>query len=155
MGDLRSPCMRPAPLFAHTGIDYAGPFLLRREQGRSARVEEKVWTAIFVCMCTKAVHLEIADRCSTAEFLDVLAHFAACRGFPSHIYSDCGTNFQGTEALFRQLASSSQVSNCVADYGISWHFNPPAAPHCGELWEAAVKSVKRHLFRTVPSRVFY
>ncbi len=154
MGDLPGPRVRPAPPFAHTGIDYAGPFLLRRARGRSAKVEEKVWTAVFVCMCTKAVHLEIADGCSAAEFLDVLARFAARRGFPSHIYSDCGTNFQGTDALFRQLARSSQVSDCVADYGISWHFNPPAAPHFGGLWEAAVKSVKRHLFRAVPSRVF-
>ncbi len=121
----------PSPPFAHTGIDYAGPFLLSQARGRSARVQEEVWTAVFVCKCTKVVHLEIADRCSATEFLDVLVHFAAQRGFLSHIYSDCGTNFQGTEALFRHLASSSQVSGCVADYGISWHFILPVAPHFG------------------------
>ncbi len=42
MGDLPSPRVHPASPFAPTGIDYAGPFLLRRARGRSARVEEKV-----------------------------------------------------------------------------------------------------------------
>ncbi len=154
MGDLSSPRVRPAPPFSHTGIDYAGPFLLRRSRGRAARVDEKVWAAVFVCMVTKAVHLEIADSCSAAEFLDVLARFAARRGFLSHVYSDCGTNFQGAEALFRQLAGSKRVVDHLSAHGVEWHFNPPAAPHFGGLWEAAVKSVKRHLLRAVPNQAF-
>ncbi|XP_071571136.1 uncharacterized protein [Temnothorax nylanderi] len=30
-----------------------------------------------------------------------------------------------------------------------WSFNPPAAPHMGGKWEAAVKSIKFHIRRTV------
>ncbi len=30
----------------------------------------------------------------------------------------------------------------------------PPTPHFGRLWEAAVKSVKYHLFRVVPSNFF-
>nr|CAI5839655.1 unnamed protein product [Callosobruchus analis] len=32
---------------------------------------------------------------------------------------------------------------------ITWHFNPPQAPHTGGYWEAAVKSVKFHLRRVL------
>ncbi len=130
-GELPSPHVRPAPPFPHTGVDFAGPFLLRRRHGRHSQVDEKVWAAVFVCMATKAVHIEIADGCSIDEFLDVFARFSARRGYPSHIYSDCGTNFQGAESFFKQLNESSTVSGFLASHGLRWHFNPSAAPHFG------------------------
>ncbi|XP_025267278.1 uncharacterized protein LOC112638948 [Camponotus floridanus] len=70
------------------------------------------------------------------------------------MYSDCGTNFIGADNQLREFfrASSSdgrRISREVAKEGISWRFNPPAAPHFGGLWEAAVKSMKHHLRRVI------
>ncbi|XP_043478184.1 uncharacterized protein LOC122508729 [Leptopilina heterotoma] len=42
-----------------------------------------------------------------------------------------------------------KISSKLVNQGIKWHFIPPRSPHFGGLWESAVKSFKRHFFRTV------
>ncbi|GFV12101.1 integrase catalytic domain-containing protein [Trichonephila clavipes] len=41
----------------------------------------------------------------------------------------------------------------LASESIQWHFNPPATPHFGGLWEAGVKSLKSHLKRVVGNNI--
>jgi len=70
------------------------------------------------------------------------------------MYSDNGGNFEkGNTELIRLHAlyhsSFSSMENFAVDEGIKWHFNPPSAPHFGGIWEAAVKSVKNHLIKTI------
>lgn len=43
--------------FAHTGLDFAGPFDVKTYLGRACRVT-KGYVCIFVCFSTKAIHLE-------------------------------------------------------------------------------------------------
>ncbi|GBL89151.1 hypothetical protein AVEN_255273-1 [Araneus ventricosus] len=42
---------------------------------------------------------------------------------------------------------------CEKPKGIVWHFNPPATPHFGDLWESGVKSLNSHLKRVVGNTV--
>lgn len=88
--------------FLHTGIDYAGLIHLRMTKGRGQR-SFKAFIAMFLCLATKAVHLEAISDYTTAAFLAALKRFTARRGVCHSIYSDCGTNFIGTDAELRRL----------------------------------------------------
>ena len=115
---------------------------------------------IFFCFGTKAVHIEVVTSLSKEAFLDALRRFIARRGKPRTICSDNGTNFQGAanelHAIYKMFQSTSQmatVQEFLATEGCEWKFIPPHGPHFGGLWEAAVKSMKYHLRRTLGSQV--
>lgn len=138
--------------FIHTGVDYAGPISIRVSAGRGHK-SHKAYIAIFICMTVKAVHIELVSNYSSQAFIAAYHRFVSRRGIPSAMYCDNGTTFQGAD---REITSSYKAAvthpdfrNRIADEGVSWHFLPPAAPHFGGLWEAAVKSVKYHLKRAV------
>ncbi|XP_024867312.1 uncharacterized protein LOC112451722 [Temnothorax curvispinosus] len=153
MGSLPRARVTPARPFQRTGVDYAGPIHIRTTKGRGHRAH-KAFIAVFVCLVTKAVHLEVVSDYTTEAFLAALRRFTARRGLCSDIYSDCGTNFIGADRALKNLlrASSSdgrRIAHDASAHGTRWHFNPPAAPHFGGLWEAAVKSTKFHLRRVI------
>jgi hypothetical protein len=152
MGDL--PAVRVAlhGAFIHVGVDYAGPLLLKLNR----RTAIKSYVAIFICMATKAVHIELVSDSSTKAFLAALDRFIARRGHCQTLYSDNGSNFLGAKnelsTLYRMVADPShqhEVASRCAQQHIEFRFIPPRAPHFGGLWEAAVKSMKFHLTRIV------
>lgn len=151
MASLPAARVRAAQPFSSAGVDYCGPFLVRIGTKRT-RTVTKTWVAIFVCMATKAVHIELAEDCSSDAFLNVYSRFIGRRGPCSNLYSDNGTTFIGANnALQRDLINwrSAHTLQQIANRGTTWHFIAPGAPHQGGLWEAAVKSAKRHLLRVV------
>ncbi|XP_076301937.1 uncharacterized protein LOC143220085 [Lasioglossum baleicum] len=153
MGNLPLSRITPCRPFYRSGIDYAGPILLRSSRGRGQRTS-KGYIAVFICLVTKAVHLEAASDGSTDTFLAALRRFMARRGRCAELYSDCGRNFVGAHHELRALLRESEKQGggpfaAASREGITWKFNPPSAPHFGGLWEAAVKSVKYHLRRII------
>ena len=153
MAPLPAARVNPSPPFTHVGIDYAGPIKIKTSFGRGHK-SIKGYIVVFICLCTKAVHLEAVTSYDTSNFLNAFKRFVSRRGLCSHIYSDCGTNFVGADAQLKSMFSkgsdnSNKIFDDLAKKGIQWHFNPPAAPHCGGLWEAAVNSSKFHLKRVI------
>ena len=148
MGDLPTPRVTPSRPFTHTGIDYAGPYLVRSSSGRGIK-SHKARISVFVCFAVKAIHLELVHDYSTASFLAAFRRFVARRGIPTDVYSDNGTNFRGADKelsqAFQNLQGDPNLTSFLASDGTTWHFIPPIAPHFGGLWEAGVKSVKLHL----------
>lgn len=136
MGDLpRSSCMTPSRPFQHTR-DYAGPIFIKISKGRDHR-NAKAFIVMFVCMSTKAVHLDVASD-TVEAFLATLCRFTARRGLCEVIYSNCDINFVGADRELRALFTGSSkegrhIANELMRDRVAWRFNPPAAPHFGGL----------------------
>lgn len=148
MANLPSSRVQQCRPFSKDGIDYAGPIKLRETRLRKSR-EYKAYIAVFVCMSVKAVHLEIMLDLTSEVFLASLDRFTARRGVPTDIYSDCGTNFVGASKELFKLINLPSTQEAVASKMCRWHFNPPSAPHFGGIWEAAVRSAKQLMIKTV------
>lgn len=108
MGQLPSSRVNPSRAFLHSGLDYAGPYLLKTWKGRSARTY-KSWIALFVCLSTSAIHLEIVTDYSSDAFSAVYHRFTARRGLCATITSDCRSNFKGADHALKRLFTTTSV----------------------------------------------
>lgn len=153
MGNLPAPRVRVSQPFTHSGVDYAGPIAVKAWKGRGFKTF-KAYFAIFVCLATKAIHIELVSDLTTQAFIAALRRFTARRGLCSHIFSDNGTNFVGANKELKKSFEEAKfdwkdVVEAISKEGTEWHFIPPASPHFGGLWEAGVKSIKYHLKRII------
>ncbi|XP_075990201.1 uncharacterized protein LOC142985844 [Anticarsia gemmatalis] len=154
MADLPEQRVKPSRPFTHTGVDFTGYVDVKLNKGRGVKTS-KAYIAIFVCMATKAVHIELVSELSTEAFIAAFQRMCARRGTPAHMYSDNGTNFVGACKVlkedyihFKQLLSP-EFFDEIAKLEVQWHFNAPAWPSAGGIFEAAVKSLKHHLRRVL------
>ncbi|GFX45114.1 integrase catalytic domain-containing protein [Trichonephila clavipes] len=155
MGDLPIERISPCSAFEKVGIDFAGPIMTKCQHTRKAN-NFKSYIYLFICMCAKAVHLELVSSLSAAAFLSALRRFVSLRGYPSNIYSYNGTNFVGASAYLKdlfQLLHNSNVQDYSSSKNIQWHFIPPYAPNFGGVWDASVKLTKQHLLKTLNAAV--
>ncbi|XP_062713787.1 uncharacterized protein LOC134290629 [Aedes albopictus] len=158
MADLPSERVSPAAPFLRVGVDYCGPFLIKYPVRRATPT--KHYVAIFICLVTKAVHLELASDLTSEAFLAAFKRFVARRGKPILVMCDNATNFVGAKRQLDELRQlfidqtfqESIVRGAVED-DIEFRFIPARSPNFGGLWEAAVKSFKGHFKRTIGDRV--
>ena len=151
MGQLPAQRVTPGKPFSSVGVDFAGPVLTKYSHTRRP-VIIKTYISVFVCMATKAVHLEPVSDLTAASFLACFRRFVDRRGKPLEVFSDNGGNFAGaSRELQEAYALLSNIQTDIQDHCTSlkiiWHFIPERVPHFGGLWEAAVKSMKYHLRR--------
>lgn len=131
-----TPFIRP---FSYVGVDYMGPL-----EVAVGRRREKRYVAVFTCLVTRAVHLEVAHNLSTDSCIMAIRRFVRRRGSPIEIFSDNGTNFVGaSNELAEQIDNiNKECAGTFTDARTKWTFNPPSAPHMGGVWERMVRSVK-------------
>ena len=123
------------PPFHSVGIDYFGPFYVKR-----GRAQVKRWGVIFTCLGIRAIHLEVAVDMSTGSFINVFRRFVARRGQVEHVKCDRGRNFVGASKII-----SKDIQDEMLKKGIEFGFNPPGASHFGGTWERMIRSVREIL----------
>lgn len=154
MGSLPFNRVNSARAFQNSGVDYAGPIMIKAYKGR-CKIQHKAYIAVFVCLYSKCIHIEIVSDLSSDAFLAAFKRFVNRRGRCHKLFSDNGTNFKSankilqTEIQKAEVSWKSELDIKFSEQGTEWHFIPPASPHFGGLWEASVKSIKTHLVKTV------
>ena len=78
--------------FTYVGMDTFGPFVTKE-----GRKELKSYGAIFTCLASRAIHLEVVNSIDTDFFIMCLKRFIGCRGNMSMLWCDNGRNFIGAK----------------------------------------------------------
>ncbi|XP_018577160.1 uncharacterized protein LOC108915576 [Anoplophora glabripennis] len=128
--------VRDEVAFEMTEVDMAGPLYLQ--------TGEKAWVCMFTCAVYSAVHFELCTSMSSPCFMKAFRRFVARRGRPKVIYSECGTNFVGTENALSQLDWET-IFRETSTQRIKWKFNPPTAARWGNFWERLSGIMKQML----------
>ena len=143
MANLPSNRVNPAPVFAETGLDVMGHFLVKM----NGRADHKVWIAVFTCFVSRAVHVELLFNMSADAMVNAIIRFAARRPGIRRFTSDCGTNLVGANNILKKEMEAWNRSSTseLQRRGLRWDFITPRTPHYGGVWERIVALFKRHL----------
>ncbi|XP_073961651.1 uncharacterized protein [Choristoneura fumiferana] len=156
MGDLPKQRVTPARPFLNSGVDFAGPYQTLMSRGRGIRTT-KSYIAIFICMVTKAIHLELVGDLTSEAFIGAFRRFVSRRGRCANLWSDQGRNFIGASKALAEAFNEAkldfdvEIADKLSQDGTQWHYVPVYSPNFGGLWESGVKSMKFHLKRVLNS----
>ncbi|GBM75600.1 hypothetical protein AVEN_271506-1 [Araneus ventricosus] len=153
MGNLQTDRVTPNHVFNVTDIEFAGPFFLKFKNQRKFMLN-KVYVVIYVCLCTKTLHLDFVTDQASDCFIASLKRFFGRRGKCAKILTDNSKTFIGADKeikiLYNHVNSPDQcLSEFLTSESIEWKCIPPKSPNFGAIWEARVKSFKFHLKRVI------
>ena len=146
MANLPEDRLQPAPPFTYCGVDYFGPWIIKE-----GRKELKRYGALFTCLSSRAIHIEVANSLSSDSFINAFRRFTAMRGPVKLLRSDQGTNFVGAELELKKALKEmdhTKVKLFLTEVGCEYpefRMNTPSASHAGGVWERQIRSVRRVL----------
>lgn len=134
MGNLPNIRTKIVPkAFTHTETDLCGPFLMKMSSGKGQKTQ-KGYIVIFICLSTRAIHIEIVSDQTTEAFIAAFRRLIGRRGNVKKLFSDNGLNFVGAKTIL-QLENEQavkdfnlEIKNELAQFSTIFKFNPPSAP---------------------------
>ena len=132
--------------FENVGLDAFGPFMVHDSTAtRRTSANKKVWALIFVCLPSRAIHIEPLVGMDVSSFRNALSRFISLRGPVKTLRSHQGTNFVAAKSQLEQAINVGELSGFLDARNMEWIFNPPHASHQGGTWERKIGSVRRVL----------
>ncbi|WKX90081.1 hypothetical protein Q1695_009150 [Nippostrongylus brasiliensis] len=114
----------------------------------------KTWIALFTCLNTRAIYVDIALSLSTSCFLHILRRFIATNGKPRYLLSDNAPAFVATSETFPSTtpAATKDVIDYCSDHNIRFKFIAALAPWQGGVYERMVGIFKTSFKAAVRNR---
>ena len=99
---------------------------------------------------------DVTTDYSTQGFLMVLRRFGSIRGYPTQLFSDCGSQLEAASKELKSVIESldkDQLREFGAEHGLEWRFTAADAPWQNGCSESLVKSVKTALKGAIGDQV--
>ena len=143
MADLPDERMSEEPPFTYWAVNLLGSFIVK-----NGWKEVKRYDALYSCLLSRTIHIEVVYSLSTYLFIMSLRRFVECRGNVWMIRSDNGSNlvWASTE-LFRafQEMDHIKIGNFLEENGGEWMIfkrNPQLSSNMGGVWERQIRSAR-------------
>ncbi|CAB4028519.1 Nuclear factor related to kappa-B-binding, partial [Paramuricea clavata] len=105
----------------------------------------KRYGALFTCLASRAIHIEVADTMETDSFIKALRRFICRRSPVQEIRCDRGTNFIGAENELKRTIEEiddEKVKTELLKDNIDWIKTPASASNFGGVWERQIRSIR-------------
>ena len=146
IADLPNDQVKEAPPFTYCSVDLFKPFFVKER-----RSEMKRYEALFACLASRAVHIELVASMETDSFIMALRRVIARTGNILMIRSDNSSNFIGDKnelcKAFNEM-DHTKISSFLQDNGPDWLIwikNTPTASHMGGVWGQQIRSARNIL----------
>ena len=136
-GQLPQESITPSRAFDSVGVDFSGPIHLSEEK--------KAYIALFTCVITKGMHLELVEDTSEPEFIGMLQRFISRRGAPKQMISDNAKTFLSTSKHLKKICQKPELESYLTRNIII----TAKAPWQGGFYERLVRVTKTVLYKTM------
>ena len=143
--DLPQARVDDGPPFSNTGLDFAGPLVVKY----AGDTTKKCYVCLFTCMSTRAIHLELVESLEVDAFFKAFRRFCGRRGLPSTLWSDNAKTFKSASIEVKKLLRSPRFYESLSLRCVEWKFITEKSPWEGGVWERLIRSVKRCIIKVI------
>ncbi|XP_052708862.1 uncharacterized protein LOC128183749 [Crassostrea angulata] len=137
------------PPFSSVGVDIFGTWDIISRRTRGGAANSKRWAALFTCLTTRAMHIEVVEEVTSSSFINALRRLIT---IPVQVLrSDRGTNFIGAAKELKVNVinvEEKHLHNFLNEQRTTWIFNPSHSSHMGGVWERMIGTT-RHILDAI------